>query len=59
MRKKSIIKVINDLPSNVKLDEVIERLVVLEKIEAGLNDLKEGKTISHESVKRRVKRWSK
>ncbi len=59
MRKKSIIKVINDLPSNVKLDEVIERLVVLEKIEAGLNDLKEGKTISHESVKRRVKKWSK
>jgi predicted transcriptional regulator len=59
MRKKSIIRVINDFPANVKLDEVIERLVVLEKIEAGLNDLKEGNTISHESVKRRVKRWSK
>jgi hypothetical protein len=59
MRKKSIIKIINDLPNNVKLDEVIERLVVLEKIESGLIDLKEGKIISHESVKRRVKRWSK
>lgn len=59
MRKKSIIRVINDLPNNVKLDDVIERLVVLEKIEAGLIELKEGKTISHESVKRRVKRWSK
>ena len=59
MRKKSIIRIINELPSNVKLDEFIEKLVVLEKIESGLYDIKEGKTISHESVKKRVKRWSK
>ena len=59
MRKKSIIKAINELPANVKLDDIFERLLVIEKIEEGLIDLKLGKTISHESVKRRVKRWSK
>ena len=40
MRKKAIIQVLNDLPSEVKLDDVIERLIVLEKIEIGLTDIK-------------------
>ena len=47
MRKKSIIKAINELPANVKLDNKFERLLVIEKIEEGLIDLKLGKTISH------------
>ena len=59
MRKKSIIKAINELPANVKLDNKFERLLVIEKIEEGLIDLKLGKTISHEFVKRRIKRWSR
>ena len=59
MRKKAIIQVLNDLPSEVKLDEVIEKLIVLEKIEVGLTDIKEGRVIDHNSVKKQIKKWSK
>lgn len=59
MRKKAIIQVVNDLPNDVKLDEVIERLIILEKIESGLEDVKAGRLIDHDIVKKRVKKWSK
>ena len=59
MRKSAIIQVLNNFPNTVKLDELIEKLIVLEKIEVGLKDLNEGKVIDHSSVKKRVKKWSK
>jgi predicted transcriptional regulator len=59
MRKKSIIRIINEFPNIVKLDDFIEKLIVLEKIEDGLNDIKEGRVIDHEEVKKKIKKWSK
>ena len=59
MRKKIIIQALNDFPNILKLDDFIERLIVLEKIEVGLNDINEGRTIEHSNVKKRVKQWSK
>ena len=59
MRKKAIIQALNDFPNIIKLDDFIEKLIVLEKIEVGLKDLNEGKTIDHSTVKKRVKQWSK
>ena len=59
MRKKIIIQALNDFPNILKLDDFIERLIVLEKIEVGLNDVNEGRTIEHSNVKKRVKQWSK
>jgi predicted transcriptional regulator len=32
-------------------------LIFIEKVEAGLKQLEEGKTISHENVKEIVKKW--
>ena len=59
MRKKAIIQALNDFPNIIKLDDLIEKLIVLEKIEVGLKDVNEGKTIDHATVKKRVKQWSK
>lgn len=59
MRKKVIIQAVNELPNVVKLDDVIEKLIVLEKIESGLREINAGKTIDHASVKKKVKKWSK
>jgi len=59
MRKKAIIQALNDFPNIIKLDDLIERLIVLEKIEVGLNDVAEGRIIDHANVKKRVKQWSK
>ena len=59
MKKQSLAQVVSELPKEFNLDELFEKLMVLEKIEAGLNDVKNGRTISHEKVKKEVKKWLK
>jgi hypothetical protein len=39
------------------LEELIERLVFVEKVEKGLEQIKEGKTVPHEQVKDMIKKW--
>ena len=34
-------------------------LIVIEKIEEGLKDVSEGKTITHQNLKKEVKKWLK
>lgn len=59
MKKATIISALSDLPKEINLDDFLERLIVIEKIESGLKDVKEGKTISHDEVKKRMKKWLK
>jgi predicted transcriptional regulator len=59
MKKSTVIHTLNELPQKFNLDEFLERLVVIEKIEEGLEDAKTGKTISHDKVKKIVAKWNK
>ena len=43
-----------DLPADASVDDAIERLVFLAKIEKGLKQLDRGKGIPHDEVKRRL-----
>ena len=55
--KQAILKTIEDMPENVSTEEVMYRLFVRERISRGLQELKQGKTVSHEDVRRSVARW--
>jgi len=59
MKKESLVEVLNELPTEFNLDELIEKLLVIEKIEIALNDIKNGRVISHEMVKKEIKKWGK
>lgn len=59
MNKQSLVQVVNELPQEFNLDELMEKLLVIEKIDAGLNDVRKGRTVSHEKVKKEVKKWSR
>jgi predicted transcriptional regulator len=50
-----ILEALQDLPPDATVDDAIERLVFLAKIDAGLAELDEGKGISHEEVKKRLR----
>ncbi len=39
------------------MDDFLERLIVIEKIEEGLAEAKAGKTIPHEKVKKMIAKW--
>lgn len=59
MKKSTAISAIEELPKEFELDILLERLVVIEKIDKGLADLKSGKIVSHDSVKKLAKKWQK
>ena len=55
MKKANVLDAINDMPNDFDLEMLIEKLVFIEKVEAGLNQLENGKNTSHEDVKELVK----
>ncbi|HRH11932.1 MAG TPA: hypothetical protein PLU73_10475 [Bacteroidia bacterium] len=59
MQKSTILNTLNELPDKFNLDEFLERLVVIEKINEGMVEAKAGKTISHDKVKKLVAKWHK
>jgi hypothetical protein len=59
MQKSTIIHTLNELTNEFNLDEFLERLIVIEKIDEGRKEAKAGKTISHGKVKKMVAKWRK
>lgn len=57
--KEQLHKVASDLKSNASIEEAIEKLIFLHKIETGLKQADEEKVISHDEVEKRVKNWFK
>ncbi len=59
MEKSTIIHTLNELPNKFNLDDFLEKLIVIEKIDEGMAEAKTGKTISHDKVKKMVAKWHK
>ena len=57
MEKKKALEAIKEMPENFDLEVLIERLIFIEKVEKGLEHVKEGKVISHEELKKIVLQW--
>ncbi len=57
MRKAAVIESINKLPDEFSIDEVIERLIIIEKIEQGRQDVKDGKVNTEEQAKAKLSKW--
>lgn len=51
--KQSIVQAIQELPENATVEDAIERLYFLAKVERGLQQAEAEDTISHEEVKAR------
>jgi predicted transcriptional regulator len=52
--KERNLKAVEHLPDDVTLDEAIERLCFLAKVERGLKQANEGKTVPHDEVNQRL-----
>jgi predicted transcriptional regulator len=59
MKKSTVLQTLSELPQKFDLDELLERLMVIEKIDEALEDAKSGKTVSHDKVKKMVAKWNK
>jgi len=57
--KEDVIQLINELPDNSTIDDIMEELYFKLQVDEGLKELDEGKGIAHEEVKERVSKWNK
>jgi predicted transcriptional regulator len=59
LTKDKVKKTIDRLPDNFTVDQLVEELVVLNKIEEGLKDVEQGKVFTTNQVKKELKTWLK
>ncbi len=57
--KQKVLKAVRGLPKNASYEDAMERLLFLSKVERGLKQAGAGKTVSHGTVKEKMKRWLK
>ena len=55
--KKSVIQGLEHLPEQFSIDELLERLLLIEKIEIGLHQSKDKKTVSTEEARQNLAKW--
>jgi len=57
--KEKILQIANDMEDDTTVDDVMEKLFVIYKVEKGLKQIEEGKFLTHAEVKDRVAGWFK
>ncbi len=57
--KTQIIDSLSNLPENLTIDQVIDHLVVVEKIQKGLEDSANGRAYNKHQAKDKLKKWLK
>jgi hypothetical protein len=58
MKKTAVIESISKLPDEFSIDEIIERLIIIEKIDKGRQQIKEGKINTKDQAKTKLNKWS-
>ncbi len=59
LTKEKVISSLQDMPDRFSMDELIDKLILLQKIETGLEQSRKGEVFSAEEAKEMLKQWSK
>jgi hypothetical protein len=57
MRKATVIESISNLPDEFSIEEIIERLIIIEKIDKGRQQIKDGNTNTEDQAKTKLNKW--
>ena len=55
--KEQVIHMIQSLPEDATVDDIMSELYFKLQVDAGLRELDEGKGIPHEEIQKRMSRW--
>ena len=55
--KEQALKTIQDLPAQFEIDELIEKLQFIQAVEEGIQDIRNGNTVTQDEVEAMVKSW--
>ena len=59
LTKEKILQSLKDLPDTFSIDELFDRIILLNKIEIGLEQSKSGKVNTTDQAKDKLKKWLK
>lgn len=59
LTKEKIIQSINELPERFSVDDLFDRIILLEKIETGINQSNAGQTFTTEEARQKLGKWLK
>lgn len=57
--KEKVIDSLKNMPDSFSIDELIDKLVFIEKVEKGLEESEKGEVYTTGQAKELLKRWSK
>jgi hypothetical protein len=57
MQREKVLAVLRELPEEVDVDALTERLYLLQKIDEAEKEVAAGQGIPHEEVRRRLAKW--
>jgi len=57
--KTQLIDTLNKLPENLTIDQLIDHIIFVEKVQKGLADSAEGRIHSKEEAKHKLNKWLK
>jgi len=57
--KQDVKNLLEHLPDDSTIEDIQYHLYVLEKIRRGRDDIQNGRTLTHEQAKERLKKWLK
>ncbi len=57
LNREKVIETIKQLPDNFPLDEFIERIILLDKIETGLQQSARGQATPDEKIDEKLPKW--
>lgn len=55
--KQEVIKMIQTLPEEATIDDIMAELYFKSQVDAGLKELDEGKGIPHKELEKRMSKW--
>jgi hypothetical protein len=57
--KEKVIDSLKNMPDSFSIDELIDKLLFIEKVEKGLEQSEKGEVYTSEQAKEMLKKWSK
>ena len=57
--KEEVLELMEQLPDDATIEDAIERLIVLYRIQQGLEQLDKGEGIPQEEARKRIRQWLK
>jgi len=57
IEKEKIRELLNTFPDDVKIDDLIDQLIITAKIEQALNEFENGQFLTSEQLDEEIKKW--